>query len=89
MQRAGSAEAGQRDLVPLFVHRGQAGFGEEGRILDYYLLYMNKARGRRKKVKLHFNIMTIFVNTVSFNQTFDNFHFFIFTVDHLSYFFLV
>ena len=30
--------------------------------------------------------MTIFVNTVSSNQTFDNFHFFIFTVDHYKFF---
>ena len=50
MQRAGSAEAGQRDLVPLFVHRGQAGFGEEGRILDYYLYEQGERSAEESKI---------------------------------------
>ena len=50
MQRAGSAEAGQRDLVPLFVHGGQAGFGEEGRILDYYLYEQGERSAEESKM---------------------------------------
>ena len=50
MQRAGSAEAGQRDLVPLFGHGGQAGFGEEGRILDYYLYEQGERSAEEGKI---------------------------------------